>query len=593
MTTTTTDEQIVTIPWSQLHDSPLQYRQTYSDATIAEIAASIIATGRIQQPLVVRLAYPNPLFRDQYDAQDGFEIVFGHTRKRAGIAAGLSGAPCVVRNMTDAQVRAAQAAENIARSDVHPIEEAEGFRAMIDAGDATADELAVQLGKSRSHVYGRLKLLALCPEVRRAVLAGEVGTEVGLLIARVGSAKLQTKALGYIKSKYYSLEDGGKKSFRQIRDLLNERFTLELKSAIFDIDDEMLLPSAGYCGRCPKRSGNAPEFDDLLAEPGKPGDHYSRSAMRHSGADICTDPDCFDAKKRAHLAREVDKLQQQGKTVITGNKARAAVTATGDLKGDYIDASKVRDALKKAVKAAKDGGKSAPQVLTVQDQRTGKTIEAVRRSDLAPSGAKLPPPPPTRGPVDSAAARATREAERQEREARLADENTRRRALLDRVRAKMRTTERSTFDLQLLAQVAYAGVNWSDRELLAALWDFPDDECEDLEPRIATLTLGDLTQFAMDCALIRDVKLRDVYFADKDAPDALLSAAAHYGIDAADIGSTPPTAARAQIEPRAGANGDDGQPGIDGEDQEDEQMDDAGCAGGRTANAEALDEVQA
>ena len=110
MNEATTPEQIITVPWHLLHDSPLQYRQTYSEATIDEIAASIIATGRIHQPLVVRLRDPNPLFSDRYDEQDGYEIVFGHTRKRGGIKAGLAGAPCVVRVMTDSQVRAAQAA---------------------------------------------------------------------------------------------------------------------------------------------------------------------------------------------------------------------------------------------------------------------------------------------------------------------------------------------------------------------------------------------------------------------------------------------------------------------------------------------------
>lgn len=592
--TTTADEQIVTIPWAQLHDSPLQYRQTYSDATIAEIAASIVATGRIQQPLVVRLNYPNPLFRDQYDPQDGFEIVFGHTRKRAGILAGLSAAPCVVRTMTDAQVRAAQAAENIARADVHPIEEAQGFREMIAAGDVSADELATQLGKSRSYVYGRLKLLALCPEVRRAVLAGEVGTEVGLLIARVGSAKLQGKALGYIKAKYYDLEDGGKKSFRQIRDLLNERFTLDLASAIFDVDDEMLVPSAGYCGRCPKRSGNAPEFSDLTAEPA-PGDRYSRHTVRHHGADICTDPDCFDAKKRAHLTREAAKMERAGKTVVTGNKARAAVTATGELKGDYVDASKVREALKKAINDGKDGGQVMPKALTVQDQRTGKMIEAVRRSDLQALGAKLPAAPASRSQGETAESRARREDERQQREQQLADENARRRALLDRVRAHMRTTERSTFDLQLLAQVAYAGVQWSDRQVLAELWGWPDSECEDLEPRIATLGLADLTQFAMDCALVESVHLSDAYYIDKEEPEALLQAAAHYAIAPADPGSTPSTAARAPRKAAAGAGADDadsaiaGGDEVDEVDEDEEQMDDAGCAGGPTATAKTLE----
>ena len=432
------DETIVTIPWGELHDSPLQYRQTYSDATIAEIAASIRDTGRIHQPLVVRLRYPNPLLRDQYDAQDGFEIVFGHTRKRGGMLAGLAGAPCVVRDLNDAQVRAAQAAENIARAGVHPIEEAQGLRAMIQEDDISADELAEQLGKSRSYIYGRLKLLALCPEVRKAVLADEIGTEVGLLIARVGGYKMQAKALGYIKAKYYDLEDGGKNSFRAIRDLLTERFTLDLKLAIFNVDDEMLVPSAGYCGRCLKRSGNAPEFADVVSCEG--ARQYQRV---NTGADICTDPDCFDAKKRAHLAREASKLEQAGKTVITGNKARVAVSATGEARGAYVELAKVKDLLKKA---KKDGASfTPPATVLLQDQRTGKTITAVRREDLQAMQLPVPAAPTGQAGYNDPAEKARRAAREACEKQLVADENASRRALLDQVRATSRAAQRLRF----------------------------------------------------------------------------------------------------------------------------------------------------
>jgi len=586
------DETIVTIPWSQLHDSPLQYRQTYSDATIAEIAASIKDTGRIHQPLVVRLRYPNPLFRDQYDAQDGFEIVFGHTRKRGGMAAGLAGAPCVVRDLNDAQVRAAQAAENIARADVHPIEEAQGLRAMIQEDGISADELAEQLGKSRSYIYGRLKLLALCPEVRKAVLANEIGTEVGLLIARVGGYKMQAKALGYIKAKYYDLEDGGKKSFRHIRDLLNERFTLDLKSAIFDVDDEMLVPSAGYCGRCPKRSGNAPEFADVVADDGLR--QYSRV---HRGADICTDPDCFDAKKRAHLAREAAKLEQAGKTVITGNKARQAVTATGDLKGAYVDLATVRKLITAQTAKASAGSKpaaKAPEVVLVQDQRTGKTVQAVRRADLLAMGAALPAET-SRNNGPSPAEQARRAAESKK----LAAENTSRRAMLDQVRATTRSTERNAFDLRLVATAALAGVQYGDHELLAELWGAKDKA--ELGERLATMDLPDLTQLLLDCALVADVWVTSSYYI-KDRPEALLLAADHYGITPAT--PTPSTAARAQKTSGAGAGAKSARapktggakPG-QGKDiagaAGEIQRDDAGVAGGTPAAGAQMDVFEA
>ena len=584
------DETIVTIPWAQLHDSPLQYRKTYSDATIAEIAATITDTGRIHQPLVVRLNYPNPLFRDAYDPQDGFEIVFGHSRKRGGMLAGLAGAPCVVRNMTDGQVRAAQAAENIARADVHPIEEAEGFRAMLNADQITADELAATLGKSRSYVYGRLKLLALCPEVRSACLAGEIGTEVGLLIARVGGPKMQTKALGYIAAKFYSATDGGKKSFRLIRALLNERFTLALKDAIFDVDDEMLLPSAGHCGRCPKRSGNAPEFADVTE--GKKEHAYSHTNV---GADICTDPDCFDAKKRAHLAREAAKLAAGGKTVITGNKARAALTAFGEVKGAYIELKQVKDLLKKV---KKDGSAAAaPQTQLIQDQRTGKTIEVVARADLQRLGVKAPEPTQRRH-HETAGEAAKRQAHHEALARKLAHEVARRRTLLDQVRAATRAAPRSEFDLRIVAMAALEGVPWGDRPLLAQLWGVPATAGA-MDKLVKTLALPDLTQLLLDCALVRDVFLQHAHYIG-DKPEALLAAAEFYGINAAT--PTQSTAGASADKATAGAALGAATDGDADEQPEDNpntaasrpgQMADAGDAGSTTAQADAFEEAGA
>ena len=537
----TPDETIVTIPWSQLHDSPLQYRQTYSEATIAEIAASIVDTGRIQQPLVVRLHYPNPLFRDEYDPQDGFEIVFGHTRKRGGMLAGLAGAPCVVRDLNDAQVRAAQAAENIARADVHALEEAQGFRAMIDGDDITADELAAQLGKSRSYVYSRLKLLALCPEVRRAVLAGEIGTEVGLLIARVGDAKMQGKALGYIKGKYYDLGDGGKQSFRSIRNLLNERFTLALKDAIFDVDDEMLVPSAGYCGRCPKRSGNAPEFDDVA----HPQANQRLGCNARTGADICTDPDCFSAKREAHLVREASRLAAAGKTVIGGNKARAALTARGEVTGAYIDASKVRDLLKQVKASADQAGAAMPQVVLIQNQRTGKTVQAVRRADLQQLGAALPAAPKSTNGYNSAEEQARQKRDREMVLAKLASENAKRRALLIQVRSVAHATTRSEFDLRMVARAALVGVPHEDRALLAELWGV---HYRVLDEKIDTLDLADVALFALDCALVAGTTSHNLYCIDTQA-EQLLAAATYYGV-AQPADGTPTPAPLAQARKR-------------------------------------------
>lgn len=336
--TTTQPDVISELPLEQLHESPFNQRQDFGD--LAALTASIQSEGRVLEPLLVRPRLANVL---QPDEHDGYEIVFGHRRLRAAEALGLATVPCMVRALTDAQARSAQIAENIEREDVHPLEEAASFKALIEHDALTADQVAERFGKSRSYVYGRLKLLHLHPEVRQACLKREIGAEVALLLARLRTEKLQARALGYIKADYRAdLDDGGRAAYRAVRDLLNEKFTLALKDAIFDTVDAVLLPDAGACTTCPKRSANAPEFDDVTHGEKLP--HYSN---KHHGPEVCTDPECFDAKKRAHLALRAKELEAKGKTVVAGNAARAAIGAKGEVKGAFVALADVKDALAK------------------------------------------------------------------------------------------------------------------------------------------------------------------------------------------------------------------------------------------------------
>jgi ParB/RepB/Spo0J family partition protein len=161
-----TEDTITQLDVDHLHESPFNPRKIFDDTSLAELATDIKAQGRVLQPLLVRPRVP-PLFASASQADPaaacGHEIVFGHRRYRAALLAGLPTVPCMVRALTDDEARPAQISENLQRQDVHPIEEAEGYQALIDdtSGPArhTADTIAEQFGKSRSYVYGRLKLL--------------------------------------------------------------------------------------------------------------------------------------------------------------------------------------------------------------------------------------------------------------------------------------------------------------------------------------------------------------------------------------------------------------------------------------------------
>lgn len=542
-------DQITRIAVEQLHESPFNPRRTFGETGLQELAADLKHQG-VLSPLLVRPRVPE-LFAgtDDPNAITGYELVFGHRRLRAAQIAGLVDVPCMVRAMTDEEAKRAQISENLAREDVHPIEEAEGFQALIDDGTETADTLAERYGKSRSYVYGRLTLLKACKEIRDACVAGEIGSEVALLISRLRTDKLQQKALGYIRGKYYDMGDGGAKSYREIRDLLSERFTLALtgKDCMFDTADALLLPDAGACTTCPKRTGNAPEYTDLLQD--SKGHHGY--VYRQGSPDLCTDPDCYDAKKKAHLRNEAAALEAKGKTVIDGAKARQAVDAQGKVKGAYVALKDVKDEMAKARKASQQQLVSAPTVVTIQDPRTGKTIEAVKVSELEGVGVKLKKPS-EREEMTWQERQRRDEEERKRKEEKAKEEAVVRTALLKRVREAVAGTERSAFDLGLVARVTLGGVDWNDRKPLATLYGLQSFEA--LQKKVGQMSVAELTQLMMDCALVADTS--PSWHNLKDLPEALLAAAKHYGVDpnavraelvqaSAPAASTPSTAARA------------------------------------------------
>lgn len=498
-------DTIVQIPLEQLHESPFNPRLIFGN--LEELAASIRTEGRIHEPLLVRPLVDSK--RTDGTADDQFEIVFGHRRYRAAPLAGLASVPCMVRALTDAEARAAQVAENLQRRDIHPLEEAFAFAQLVAQDGLTAKAIAEQQGKSESYVCGRLRLNDLIEPVRQVMLAGEVGAEAALLVARLRNEAHQAKALHYIKQEYrVSLEDGGKASYRAIRNLLAEKFALDLKGAIFPIDDATLLPLAGSCTDCAKRTGNAPDWADLAAEK---RERYTRTP---AGADVCTDPDCFAEKKKAHLARKAAELAAAGKMVVNGGKARAAIGADGRVKGAYIALADVREALKKAK------GESKPEVVTIIDQRTGKAVQAVERK--AAEEAKLVKPEKAKPAGEDFNAKWRREqAERQQR---AEQEEAARARVLDQVIARMAARPRDEADLALVARALWQRMEYGPARLSIAK-RLGLDKGGDAEAYISKLHADELGLFCMLMVLGHEAY-------DASEPDAELRAAAErYGVD--------------------------------------------------------------
>ena len=144
--------------------NPGQPRRTFDDASPKELSESIREKG-ILQPLVVR---PSP-------TNDGrYEIVAGERRWRAAQLAQLAKVPAIVRAFSDQEMLEVAIVENIQREGLNAIEEAAGYRQLIDRFGHTQERVAEALGKSRSHIANLLRLLNLPDDVQNMVVAGTI-----------------------------------------------------------------------------------------------------------------------------------------------------------------------------------------------------------------------------------------------------------------------------------------------------------------------------------------------------------------------------------------------------------------------------------
>ncbi len=154
----------MTVPVDQIRPNPDQPRRTFEDAALSELAASIREKGVIQ-PLIVR--------KDPNDSSL-YEIVAGERRWRAAQLAKLHELPVIVREFNDTEVLEIAIIENIQRAELNPVDEAAGYRQLMDRFGHTQDQMAQALGKSRSHIANLLRLLNLPKDVLNWLVDGKL-----------------------------------------------------------------------------------------------------------------------------------------------------------------------------------------------------------------------------------------------------------------------------------------------------------------------------------------------------------------------------------------------------------------------------------
>lgn len=276
--------------------SPTNPRKTFDPESLQELADSIREHG-VVQPIVVRpwpadVPEPNP---EATVAGGMYEIIAGERRWRASRLAGVDTIPAIVRDIPTAQVLEIQIIENLQRRDVTELEEADGYRLMIDQYGYDAAQLAEKVGKSKAYIYGRLKLCDLKPAGREAMQQGAITPSVALLVARIPAESLQARAVREV----VDLGLTARAAAARIQAL----YMLRLCNATWPLDAADLT-SAGPCIGCPKNTAT------------------DRDQYADVDADVCTDPDCWQEKVAANTAAQAAALVEAGHTVISGDKAR-------------------------------------------------------------------------------------------------------------------------------------------------------------------------------------------------------------------------------------------------------------------------------
>jgi len=270
------------VPITALAESATNPRKRFDAKSLEELAASFKTQG-ILAPLLVREL-----------EESKYEVVAGARRLRAAKLAELEKLPVRVVKLTDAEAIEAQCVENLQREDIHPLEEALGFKSLLELGEPyTIATIASRAGKSEAYVYGRIRLADLIPSVAEAFLKDQITIGHALLIAKLPASQQQEAFSAAFRGLWTS--EGNSQVLIPVRELavwIESNILLQLASAPFDKQGETLVPEAGSCVNCPKRTG----FNKLLFPDVR--------------KDSCTSPDCFRAKIDASVKKTLETKPQ-------------------------------------------------------------------------------------------------------------------------------------------------------------------------------------------------------------------------------------------------------------------------------------------
>jgi ParB family chromosome partitioning protein len=180
------------IPVARVRRNPFQPRRAVDDAALQALAASVAEHG-VLQPILVTATL------------DGYQLVAGERRLRAAEMAGLERIPAVIREVTEQAQLELALVENIQRADLDPLEEAHAYRQLIEEFGLDQEAVAARVGRARSSVANKLRLLDLAAEVQAAVAAGEISEGHARAIAGLAEVAAQRALLALVMTRGLSV----------------------------------------------------------------------------------------------------------------------------------------------------------------------------------------------------------------------------------------------------------------------------------------------------------------------------------------------------------------------------------------------------
>lgn len=515
------------IPLNRICESRTNPRRQFDETKLAELAANIRQHG-VLQPVLVR-----PIPGGEAGA---FELVAGARRYRASKLAGRETIPASIRDLTDTECLELQLIENLQRADVHELDEARGYSALmqLQPDTYTVETLAEKVGRSEKYVYARLRLLHLIDEVQQAFYLGKLTVAHAFEVARL-QPEDQHRALAECFPQHRSaaavLKDKKAEAVtvRSLREWIEREIHLDISNAPFDAQDENLLPAAGSCAACPKRTGNNPLLFPEVRQKS-----------------ICTDRACYRAKVEAFVQIRVKPLEESGEKPLRVSHAPAWQTKKPQ--ADVLYEGQYR-------RIAKKGECPQTKPAVVADGPEAGTILHVCRDEKCPVHARETRYQPS--PQERAARAKELLGERIEKQSRV--------RILDAIRKKLPGTfARPDLEMAALDYFRRLGhdnhrrlcrvYGWDEKKSKAA-WGGTTVDYEAIAGKaVREMNAQDLQRFLVVCALVSDLYCPGFNPRQSLAKDSNLArTAARYKIDAAKTAAE----VRTELSKSAGKQGSD------------------------------------